>query len=248
VHALIKNHCLHFSTPKLKRHRIGFLSIMDTYAVSRVKAQTAGNYRLSMSFQQASQLNSVGNTVVFQPWIVACIAAGMQCAGFYKSICNKAANVISYMDPSDYDSGSPGDVEDALEAGLLPLAQDTTRNYFVSDQNTYGFDNNNVYNSIQAVYLSDVIALDLTSSLQKEYVGKSTGDINEAIVGAFIAKKMANYKTQRAIVGTQKTPLGYKNLKISLVAPALYVSIEMIIASAIYFIPLSINIDTVGNE
>ena len=185
---------------------------------------------------------------MFQPWLTSVIASGMQAAGFYKSICNKAANVISFLDPSGYDSGSPGDVEDALESGLLVLAQDTTRNYFVSDQNTYGFDNNNVYNSIQAVYLSDVLALDLSNSLQKEYVGKSTADVTEAIVGAFMAKKMAGYKTQRALAGTTKSPLGYKNLKISVIAPALYVSVEIIIASAIYFIPINIQISTVGNE
>ena len=248
VHALVKNHCIEFSTPKLKRHRIGFLSFMGTYAQSKVKAQTMGHYRISMACQQASQTNSVGQVIVFQPWIVSVVAAGMQAAGFYKSICNKAANLISFLDPSGYDSGSPGDVEDALEAGLLVLAQDATRNYFVSDQNTYGFDNNQVYNSIQAVYLSDVLALDLSNSLQLEYVGKSTADVNDAIVKAFIAKKMAQYKTQKAIVGTTKVPLGYDGLKTNIQSPALYVSVKVIIASAIYFIPLNIEIDTVGNE
>lgn len=248
VHALVKNHCIEFSTPKMKRHRIGFLSYLGTYSAAKVKAQTMGIYRISMACQQASQVNSVGAVVVFQPWIVSVVAAGMQAAGFYKSICNKAANLISFLDPVGYDSGSPGDVEDALEAGLLVLAQDTTRNYFVSDQNTYGFDNNNVYNSIQAVYLSDVLALDLTSSLQKEYVGKSTGDVNEAIVGAFIAKKMAGYKTLRAIVGTANNPLGYGGLKVDLKAPALFVAVKIVIASAIYFIPLTIEVDTAGND
>lgn len=248
IHALVKNHCIQFSTPKLKRHRIGFLSFMGTYAQSKQKAQDMGNYRISMACQQASQLNSVGGIVMFQPWIVSVIASGMQAAGFYKSICNHAANVISFIDPTGYDSGSPGDNEDALEAGLLVLAQDATRNYFVSDQTTYGFDNNNVYNSIQSVYLSDVLAVDLSNSLQREYTGKSFADINEAVVGAFIAKKMLNYKSQKAIVGTPKTPLGYKNLDIDIQAPALYVRVEVVIASAIYFIPLTVDIDTAGND
>lgn len=248
IHALVKNHCIEYSTPQLKRHRIGFLSFMGTYAQAKQKAQTAGSYRLSMAFQQASQLDSQGNTKLMQPWLVSVIASGMQAAGFYKSICNKAGNVISFVDPSDYDSGQPGDVEDALEAGLLILAQDTTRNYFVSDQTTYGFDNNNVFNSIQAVYLSDVLALDLSNSLKLEYVGKSFADVNEANVSAFIAKKMAQYKTQHAIVGTTKTPLGYKNLKINIQAPAVYVNVLIVIASAIYFIPLTIDVDTAGND
>lgn len=248
IHALVKNHCIEFSTPKLKRHRIGFLSFMGTYAQSKQKAQGMGNYRISMACQQASQLNNVGAIVMFQPWMVSVIASGMQAAGFYKSICNHAANVISFLDPSGYDSGSPGDNEDALEAGLLILAQDATRNYYVSDQSTYGFDNNSVYNSIQSVYLSDVLSVDLSNSLQKEYVGKSFADISEAVVAAFIAKKMFQYKSQKAVVGTAKTPLGYKNLKIELAAPAIYVGIEVVIASAVYFIPLNVNIDVVGQD
>lgn len=248
VHALVKNHCIEMSTPELKRHRIGFLSYNGTYTNAKVRSQGMGTYRISMAFQQASQVNSAGVITVQLPWIVSVIAAGMQAAGFYKSICNKAANLISFVDPSGYDSGSPGDTEDALEAGLLMLAQDSTRNYFVSDQTTYGFDNNVVFNSIQTVYLSDVIALDLAQSLKLEYVGKSFSDVNEAIVGAFISKKMSSYKSQRAIVGTTTSPLGYKNLKINLKAPALYIAVEIIIASAIYFIPIDLNIDTVGNE
>jgi hypothetical protein len=194
------------------------------------------------------QVNSVGAVVTFQPWYTAVIAAGMQAAGFYQSICNKAANILSYIDPVGYDSGNPGDVENALEAGLLMLAQDTTRVYFVSDQNTYGFDNNVVLNSIQAVYLSDVIALDLTQSLFVQYVGKSTADVNEAVVEGYIAQKMAQYKAQKALVGTTNNPTGYANLKVKIVSPALYVSVMVIIASAIYFIPINLEIDTVGND
>lgn len=248
IHALVKSHVLEFSTPQLKANRIGLLSYQGTYAAAKVKAQTAGIFRLTMSCQPCMQVNSVGTVVTFQPWYGAVIASGMQAAGFYKSICNKAANIISFIDPSGYDSGNPGDVEDALESGLLVLSSDTTRNYWVSDQTTFGFDNNVVLNSLQAVYLSDVIVLDLTNSLQVQFVGKSTGDVNEAVVAAFIAQKMSNYKAQKAIVGTNNNPQGYAGLKVNIKAPALYVSVLIIIASAIYFIPISVEIDTLGND
>jgi hypothetical protein len=248
IHALVKNHVLEYSTPQLKRHRIGFLSNNGSFAQSEAKSHTAGIYRLSMAFQQCMQVNSQGAMVTYQPWYAAVIAAGMQAAGFYKSICNKAANVVSYIDPVGYDSGNPGDIEAALEAGMLMLAQDATRVYWVSDQTCYGFDSNVVYNSIQSVYLSDVLSLDLTNSLQLQFVGQSDSDVNEAVVKGFVAAKMANYKAQKAIVGTANNPLGYANLNVSIKAPALYVSVMMIIASAIYFIPLSIEIDTVGND
>ena len=53
IYALVKNHCIQYSTPKMKRHRIGFLSFMGSYAQSKQKAQTMGNYRISMACQQA---------------------------------------------------------------------------------------------------------------------------------------------------------------------------------------------------
>jgi len=248
INALVRSHCLEYSTPQLKRNRIGFCSYLGTYSAAAQQAQVMGSFRISMAFQSAMQVNSVGAVVTFQPWYTAVVAAGMQAAGFYQSICNKAANILSYIDPVGYDSGNPGDVENALEAGLLMLAQDTTRVYFVSDQNTYGFDNNVVLNSIQAVYLSDVIALDLTQSLFVQYVGKSTADVNEAVVEGYIAQKMAQYKAQKALVGTTNNPTGYANLKVKIVSPALYVSVMVIIASAIYFIPINLEIDTVGND
>jgi hypothetical protein len=95
VHAAVKSHCVQYSTPKLKRNRIAILSYFGTYADSKTKAQTLANFRCSMTFQKVSQVDSSGNIVSFLPWYGACVAAGMQAGGFYKSICNKFANVIS---------------------------------------------------------------------------------------------------------------------------------------------------------
>src|SRR5581483_4661475 len=164
INAATKSHCLEFSTPKLKKNRMAMLSYLNTYTNCKAQAQSLGNYRVSLCMQQVTQVDSTGNVQTFQPWYLATVAAGMQTGGFYKSITNKAANVIAHIDPSGFDSGSPGDVEDAISAGILFLSRDTSREYWVSDQTTYGFDTNFVYNSIQAVYDSDIIALDLASS------------------------------------------------------------------------------------
>lgn len=245
IHALLKNHCIAYSTPKLKRNRIAILSYWGTYASAKSKAQGLGNYRVSFTFQKCSQVNSSGNSQSFMPWYGAVVAAGMQAGGFYKSITNKLANVISFQDPSGFDSGSPGDVEDALDAGMLMLNKVTSGNRWVSDQTTYGYDTNFVYNSIQAVYLSDILALDLGQSFQDAFVGKSLADVDAATALSFLAQKMDGYKKLKMIASSDDAPLGYKNAKVSISAPEMDVAVEIKLATAIYFIPISLSLSQV---
>lgn len=245
VHAAVKSHCVQFSTPKLKRNRIAVLSFWGDYATSKDKAQSVADYRCSFTMQRATQVSSSGAITKFLPWYTAAVAAGMQAGGFYKSITNKFANVISFEDPSGFDSGSPGDVEDALDAGLLILTKDTAGNRWVSDQTTYGFDTNFVYNSIQAVYLADILSLDLADSFQKAFVGKSLADVDAATALSFLAQKMDGYKKLKMIASSDDAPLGYKNPKVSISAPEMDISVEIKLATAIYFVPISISISQV---
>ncbi len=249
VNAAVKNHCIEFSTPKLKRNRICILSYWDatqnTYSNSKEMAQGLANYRCSLCIQRPSQVNSAGVIVSFMPWYNAVVAAGMQAGGFYKAIVNKLANVISFVDPAGYDSGSPGDTEDALSAGLLVMTNTTAGNSWVSDQTTYGFDTNFVYNSIQAVYASDLICLDLAQSFKAAFVGKSLADVSAATGLSYLSQKMAGYKRIKLIAASDDAPAGYKNAKVSILAPEMDVSVEIKLATAIYFIPISINISQV---
>lgn len=245
IHAGVKSHCIQYSTPLLKRNRIAVLSFWGNYSDTKQKSQTLGNFRVSLAFQKATQQDSEGNITSFLPWYSACVAAGMQAGGFYKAIVNKAANIISYQDPTGFDSGSPGDISDALDAGLLILSNDTTRNYWVSDQTTYGFDTNFVYNSIQAVYCSDILALDLADSFQKAFVGQSLADVDAATALSFLAQKMDGYKKIKLIASSDDAPLGWKNAKVAISAPTMEISVEIKLATAIYFVPINIAISQV---
>jgi hypothetical protein len=245
TNALVKNHCIAYSTVKLKRNRICVLSMQDTYANCKAAALGLASYRCSLAFQGSTEVNSVGVITKFQPWYTATIAAGMQAGGFYKSICNKLANIISYTDPTGFDSGSPGDVEDALSSGMLILTASTAGSLWVSDQTTYGFDTNFVYNSIQAVYCSDILALDLAASFQAAFVGQSLADVDAATGLSYLAQKMEGYKKLKLIAASDDAPLGWKNGKITILAPEMDVSVEIKLATAIYFIPISINISQV---
>jgi hypothetical protein len=248
IHAAVKSHCVQYSTAKLKRNRMAILSFWGSYTNAKAKSQGIANYRASLTCQKATQLSTTGETTSFLPWYSACVAAGMQAGGFYKSITNKFANVISFTDPTGFDSGSPGDVENALDAGLLILTKDTAGSRWVSDQTTYGFDTNFVYNSIQAVYVSDILSLDVADSFQKAFVGKSLADVDDATALSFLAQKMDGYKKLKMIAASDDAPLGYKNPKVSISAPTMEVSVEIKLATAVYFIPISISISQVQQQ
>lgn len=248
INALVKSHCIEYTTPTLKKNRQCILSYNGTYANAKSQAQSLGNYLCSLTMQQVNQTNSTGTLTRFLPWYGAVLAAGMQAGGFYKAIVNKQANLVSYVDPSGFDSGDPGDVMDALSAGLLILSQDTSRaGYWVSDSTTYSYDSNFVYNSIQAVYTSNLVALDLALSFQQLIAGQSDADIDAGAGLTLLATKMAGYKQLKLIAGSSDAPLGYKNASVTLIAPTMYVGVEIKLSTAIYFVPININVSQVMN-
>jgi hypothetical protein len=248
INALVKSHCLAMSTVKLKRNRIAMLSKDSSYLEVKQASSSLSSFRVNFFTQKSSQVDSLGNVVEYQPWHTACIAAGMQSAGFNRSLTNKFANVISFKDPSGFDSGNPGDVEDAIDAGLFFLQTETAGSKWVVDQTTYGFDTNFVYNSLQAVYMADVLAIQLSESLENFAVGKSLADINSASVAAFISKKMEEFRKLKIIGPSDDAPLGYKNVTISINGPIAEVKLEVKLATAILFIPIEIELSQIQSS
>jgi hypothetical protein len=249
VNAAVKSHVLKMSTAKIKKHRTAFLSIWDgSFSSVQAEAASLSNARISLCFQKTSQVNSQGSIKEHMPWHTAAIAAGMQAGGFYKAIVNKFANVISFKDPSGFDSGSPGDIETALDNGLLFMEKGVVGNKWVSDQTTYGVDTNFVYNSIQAMYAADLVSLDLAASFQTAFVGKSLADVDASTGLSFLASKMDLYKKQKLIAASDDAPLGFKNARVEISGPIMSVAVEIKLATAIYFIPISIEISQVSNN
>lgn len=248
INFAIKSHVLAMSTIKIKRNRIAVLSKDASYADAKSHAQSIASFRAVVCMQKSSQVDAQGNVKEFAPWHTAAIAVGMQSAGFYRSLTNKFANIISYKDPSGFDSGNIGDVEDGIDAGIMFLQKETAGNKWVVDQTTYGFDGNFVYNSLQAVYMSDVLAIQLAESLEKFVVGKSLADINAAAIAAFIAKKMEEYRKLKIIGASDDAPLGYKNLDIKINGPIAEVKLEAKLATAILFIPIQLELSQIQSS
>lgn len=243
VNGAIKTHVLKMSAVKLKKNRSAFLSYKGTFAEAKQKAGDQASFRTTLSFQDV-----INSGTQYQPWYAASVAAGMQAAGFYKAIFNKITNITSVVDPSGFDSGSPGDLEEAIESSLLTLERTNAGVIFCSDQTTYGFDSNFVYNSTQAVYAADIIALDLASTLQTKFVGQSLADVDAGTVVSEIAAKMNIYKRLKLIAGSDDAPLGYRGVIVEIDGPVLSVKLEIKIATAIFFIPVEIEVSQVQSS
>jgi len=248
IHALAKTHALAMSTAKIKKNRQCVLSVADEYSVCKAKSGVMGDPRVAVTMQPVTQVDSFGVVQEYQPWASAVIAAGMQCAGFYKAIVKKTANIINFIDPVGFDSGNMTQVEDALESGLLFLEKNGQTSRWVSDQTSYGFDSNFVFNSLQAVYAADLVTLTLAESIDNRFTGESLADIDIATVQGFITTKMDELKRAKLVAGSKDAPLAWKGLKIKINGPVMSIKIEVKLATSVYFIPLEIQFSEVQLE
>lgn len=248
INAAVRNHLLKMSTTKRKKNRTAFVSIWGTYQQAKAEVSSLSQFRVNVAFQKASQINAQGEIVLFLPWMAAVCAAGMQAAGFYRSIMNKFANVISYEDPAGYDSNNIDDQEDALLSGLLPLTSDIVGVKWLSDQTSYALDQNFVYNSCSLVYTSDLLALDLTASIQRAFTGKSLADVDSSTILGFVVSKADQYKKQKLISSSEDAPAGFKNLKVSIRGSVAELSIEFKPSGRLAFIPITISLSQIFNS
>jgi hypothetical protein len=73
-------------------------------------------------------------------------------------------------------------------------------------------------------------------------------DVDASTGLSFLASKMDLYKKQKLIAASDDAPLGFKNAKVEISGPIMSVAVEIKLATAIYFIPISIEISQVQNN
>ncbi len=247
IHANTKTHVLRMSTIKSKRNRQAFLSIKDTFSGAIAAANAMASFRVAMIFQGFKAQSADGSITTFQPWAGAVYAAGMQAAGFYRSIMNKAINTSGVVSTdSSFDANSDTQVEQALLDGLLPARLRPTGGFaWISDQTTYAVDSNFVFNSVQAVYAADLISLTTAQIMEQRLVGQSLADVSAASAAALFANIMSDLKRLKLITSSDDAPSGFKNAVFKLVGNTLFVSAEIKLANALAFIPISFTISEV---
>lgn len=241
INLAVKTHVLKMSTIKKRRNRQAFLSLEDTFDNQKEAASNLASSRCSMAFEDFKQLGGDGNVTQFQPWMGATLAAAMQAAGFYKAIFFKGINTagIVHADGS-YNSKQDSQVEEALLAGLLPARKSLTGGFiFDSDQTTYTKDNNFVFNSIQAMYAADVIALTTAQRMETAFVGQSTADVNAALALSYLENIMSDLLRLKLIAPSDDAPRGFRDAKVKLNGGNLLVSLQVRLAGAIFFVPIN---------
>lgn len=242
INAYVKTHVNAMSTLKQRKNRQGFVSIRDTFVNAQAAASNLAAYRCSMTFQDIKRVTAANGIVQFQPWMGAVLAAGMQAAGFYKGILKKGINCSGLVQGAgDFNDQLLSNMEDALTAGLLPakIPDDNSGFVWASDQTTYGKDNNFVYNSIQATYVADIVALTTSQRMEKMFVGQSVADISASLALTALEAIMDDMRRLKLIAASDDAPRGFKNAKIQISGTAMLVSIEIKLAGLIYFIPIS---------
>lgn len=241
INAYAKTHVLAMSVLKKRKNRQAFCSKNDSFDNARAAASNLASYRVSLAFQDFKQVSSTGDLTQFQSWMGACLAAGMQAAGFYRAIFNKGINTSGVvMRDGSFSDRDDTQMEDALTSGLLPARRADGGGFsWVSDQTTYGKDSNFVYNSIQAVYVADIIALTTAKRMEKAFVGQSVADISAAIALSFLEGVMADFLRLKLIAPSDDAPKGFKNASIQVSGTAMVVTVEIKLAGAIYFIPIT---------
>jgi hypothetical protein len=242
INAALSSHVLEMSKLKRKRNRQGFASFRGSFAEAKLAAQNIANYRVAMTFQDVRAVSGDGSAIKqFQPWMGSVLAAGMQAAGFYRSLVFKGIQASGAL----VADGSFTDQDDALreqaiENGLLAIQRPETGGLrWNSDQTTYATDESFVYNSVQAVYAADIIALTIAQRLERRFVGQSVADVKASIALSYLQQIMKDLKDLKLIAASDDAPLGYKNARITISGNVMKVEIEVKLAGAILFIPIT---------
>lgn len=240
VQSGVRAHVLKMSSLKAGKNRQGFLSGRDTFSNVKNTASNIASYRCAFPFQDVRVPNAEGISKQAQPWMAAVNAAAMQAAAFYKAIVGKFAAIQGAVQAAgDFDDGDDSQVEEALLAGLLPLRRAESGGWkWVSDQTTYGADNNFVFNSIQATYAADIIALTTKQRMEQAFVGQSTADVNANLAVAFVESILTDFRRLKLITASDDAPRGFKNIKVKITGTTMAVSFEVKLAGAIYFVPI----------
>ncbi len=247
INAYLKSHCVSLSGQvKRKKNRLGVGSFKGTFTQAKAEAASLASARYALAFQDVKNVSAQGTLVTYQPWMLAVEAASMQSVGLYRSITRKYVSISGIVNPSGFNPGNYGQLEQALLAGLLVVEPPNGGGFrFVSDQTTYGKDDNFVYNSLQVMYTGDYMALDLAASFDNFVVGQAVADVPAVVGLSFLQSKMSQYLQNKLISPSDGAPAGYDSAVVTISGPVMLVGVNAYITNALYFVPITLNISKV---
>jgi hypothetical protein len=249
INAYAKSHCIAMSEVKARKNRMCVVAKQAAYDDCKTAARDLSHPRVAMAFQKCKDTASDGSLKAMPCWYTAAKTAGMSAVAGYKGIVKKFVNISGILPVAGFDARRRGDLEDALTSGLLIIEPVVSGGFrYVSDQTTYNIDNNFVYNSIQAVYLADLITLTLIQNADRVIVGESVAQMSASIARGFIQTEMSNFLRLNWIARSDDAPLGYKNLAIQLTGGVMNIEVECKLAGLIFFVPISLSLSEVSQS
>lgn len=235
--AYVKTHVLKMSQFKRRRRRQAFLSAQITFDDVKDMAADLATSRASLTFLDVKDVKSTGGVYQFQPWMGAAKAAGFQAAAGYRAFYNKQVNcsgVVSF--DGSYDELDVDQVDDAIRAGLLPMENAEEGGVkFVTDQTTYGTDNNFVYNAIQVQYAADIVASTAEVKMQR-IVGQSTADLSPSSVLTMFEGVLGELFRQKFLSASSDAPKGFRGAIVKQLGSAFYCTAEVKVTESVRWV------------
>lgn len=237
INAALRTHVLKMNKMKARRNRLGLGAFQGTFSAAKDAARGLATPLCTMSFLDKKVVGSDGTLVQLPPWAESCMIAGGQAAGFYRSMTHKFLNCSGSLSAAgDFDDGDDSQIEDALDAGLLVTKRHPNGGYFlVSDQTTYSRDDNGVYNSLQAMYAMNLIALTSIQRMEDTFVGQSTADVTAQGALTYFEGLMADFRRLKLITPSDDAPAGYKNATVTINGNQMLVEAEVKVSVGIDF-------------
>lgn len=234
------------STVQARQPRIAIGSYLGTFQQCIQAAGQLDSFLFGLCCQSPITVSASGVSQTYQPWMQAVIAAGMQLAAGYKGIVKKFANISGFVNPAGFNSQNSGATSQALKAGLMVMEKVSSGGFrWISDQLTYSVDNNFVYNSLQAVYLTQLMTLSLIATFDNIVVGQSVAQISAQGALAVLASAMFNFRRLNWIAPSNGAPLGYTGQGANLVGGVMQIQVQVSLAGLIYFVPITFNVTEV---
>lgn len=212
VLAATKAHVSIASSALVQRERFGVLSHYGSFEDSKEKARTVGFERCQMTFQLHNATDGDGNIERFLPWMSACaVAAGRSQAVLGTPMLRKPLLLSSaehigdlslFSDSlvQDFDAEDRGQLEEAIEAGLLTLRAVSGAGIRVEgpDNTTRSKDNDPqawVFERASVLFVLDEVRQTMRTTLDN-FIGRRQSDAPEPVV-----KQVANNVLNAFLVG-----------------------------------------------
>lgn len=246
------------STQFERKPRQAFAGVMGSYAsVQRplaIRQSTRG--RLALSFLDVMALGPDATSHQYQPWYAAVLAAAMQATAVARGIVHREPTQNGVLHRyGDYLPNARGSVSDALNSGLLPISRGVPnpgavgaqgRWTWVSDQTCYVRDDSFYGNSIQAIFVADLLRMSVSTATEDAIVGESVADVDAILVKKVVEGLLGNALTLGYLASDDEAKKGYVAVEVKQNGGTFTVKVRKCkLATLIYFVDLDFEVSVV---